>query len=78
MHKHMKLLRGAKVMPELRLTPMMLSVEVPPRPQHFSLDVDDGSGFAMGPTVPQPPVGMQPGAGMFYQAQQAAMMQQGL
>ena len=50
----------------------------PPRPQHFSLDVDDGSGFAMGPTVPQPPVGMQPGAGMFYQAQQAAMMQQGL
>ena len=50
----------------------------PQRPQRFRMDADDGNGFGSGQTVPQPPVGMQPGAGMFFQAQQAAMMQQGL
>ena len=47
----------------------------PHRPQQYRLDAQDGSGLESGQTVLQPPVGMQPGAGMFYQAQQAAMLQ---
>ena len=40
----------------------------PQRPQQYRLDAQDGSGLESGQTV-------QPGAGMFYQAQQAAMLQ---
>ena len=41
----------------------------PQRPQQYRLDAQDGCGLESGQTVLQPPVGMQPGAGMFYQAQ---------
>ena len=47
----------------------------PQGPQQYRLDAQDGSGLESGQTVLQPPVGMQPGAGMFYQTQQAAMLQ---